>query len=304
MLADNIARRIRFAVCLKHRVGSVKYNFVAAQTRQETSEYQSSSYFLGSPPRRLTREESLRLFMSIRYGNQLEELVEKEKIEATEPVLKHIEQGNRSASVVASGNMGLGMHHLRSYKHGISHGVEPLPNECYAALQHAAKKYDIRQGKQFSTYATFWIRQRTKAAYNQETSTISYPVNRDRPSVLSLDQPVFGTETLPTSESSLMADHHIQSSAGHVEDMTILDSVLCSLTPKEREVINAYYDLKLDGDCSKAPSFQKIGEKMGCSGETVRRIHDSGIDRMRKSLQYIIPDGNPEQIQNLFKSFA
>ena len=73
-------------------------------------------------------------------------------------------------------NLGLVYHVARQYLHrGLT--LEDLVGEGNLGLIRAAQQYDPAVGTQFSTYATYWIREAIQSALANTVGTIRLPMN-------------------------------------------------------------------------------------------------------------------------------
>ena len=83
-----------------------------------------------------------------------------------------VESRNR----LVQANLGLVYHVARQYLHrGLT--LEDLVGEGNLGLIRAAQQYDPAVGTQFSTYATYWIREAIQSALANTVGTIRLPMN-------------------------------------------------------------------------------------------------------------------------------
>lgn len=100
---------------------------------------------------------------------------------------------------------------------------------------------------------------------------------------LSMDAPVGGEEGESTMLDLFMMDDDAQASPDNflMEESRVIDikNGLSELSPRETEVISAYYGL----NGHKSLTLEEIGELYGLTRERVRQIKERAIRRLRKS---------------------
>jgi len=100
---------------------------------------------------------------------------------------------------------------------------------------------------------------------------------------LSMDAPVGGEEGEATMLDLFMMDDDAQASPDNflMEESRVIDikNGLSELSPRETEVISAYYGL----NGHKSLTLEEIGELYGLTRERVRQIKERAIRRLRKS---------------------
>ncbi len=90
---------------------------------------------------------------------------------------KRIERGDLGAKdQLVNSNLRLVITNARKYQ-GLELPLLDLIQEGILGLMRAAEKFDYRKGFQFSTYATFWIRQAIQRALDNGSRTIRIPVH-------------------------------------------------------------------------------------------------------------------------------
>jgi len=100
---------------------------------------------------------------------------------------------------------------------------------------------------------------------------------------VSMDAPVGGVEGEATMLDLFMTDNDASSSPDNflMEESRVIDikNGLAELSPRETEVISAYYGL----NGHKSLTLEEIGELYGLTRERVRQIKERAIRRLRKS---------------------
>lgn len=103
----------------------------------------------------LTREEEIEYFKKIKKGDQ----------NARE---EFILQNQKLVLSIAFANL---------FRTNSSLGIEDLIAVGNEGLERAVDKFDETRGNKFSTYATWWIRQKIQRTFHNESSTIRLPVH-------------------------------------------------------------------------------------------------------------------------------
>lgn len=95
-----------------------------------------------------------------------------------------IQRGQEAKAKLVSGNVGLvtmiakKYHHLLIQKVGVSAGtlkLDDLIQEGYIGIMDAAERFDPEKGFRFSTYGSYWIRQRMLRSISESSRIIRLP---------------------------------------------------------------------------------------------------------------------------------
>ena len=93
---------------------------------------------------------------------------------------KRIEQGDEEAKErLVNCNLRLVVNIAKKYAGCSGMSIEDLIQEGSIGLMRAVEKFDYRRGHKFSTYATWWIRQKVIRATQSQSRTIRLPVHKN-----------------------------------------------------------------------------------------------------------------------------
>src|SRR5207342_2647351 len=197
----------------------------------------------------------------------------------------------------------------KQYQHqGLS--LSDLINEGNLGLIKAAQRFDETKGFKFISYAVWWIRQSILQALAEQGRLVRLPQNKigtynkankaymafeqeheREPSTEELAELLEMSETeinnifqSNTRHSSLDAPVH--EAGDDTDDDVMKDSlraeirrVLKSLSPREAEIVNAYFGL--DGE--NGVTIEQIGQKYDLTKERIRQIKERAIKRLQKA---------------------
>lgn len=129
----------------------------------------------------LTPEKTRELMSAIEAGVYAEATLDGEMY--PELLLKHgkdeltqiAQVGRRANDEMVTGNLKLVLHVARKYARQV--GIEDAFSFGVFGLLQAVKKFDWRLGNQFSTYATWWLRQSMSREIADSNTTIDIPVH-------------------------------------------------------------------------------------------------------------------------------
>ncbi len=151
--------------------------------------------------------------------------------------------------------------------------LEDLVQEGSVGLVVAASKFDPARGTRFSTYATWWIRQRIRLAVRR-ASVVRGPLNGKvrAPAVTSLDKEIAGGGStlgnlLPDRPRAVPPDPELR---------VVLDKLLRGLSRRERLVVEMRFlhDPPL--------TLKQAGRRMDLSRERIRQIEVEALWKLRK----------------------
>lgn len=225
-------------------------------------------------------------------------------------LLAAAQSGDREAmQEMVNHNMRLVVNIAKHY-HGYGLPVLDLIQEGAIGLMRAIEKYDLASGHQFSTYATWWVRQGVTRALGNDSRIIRLPIHqheklltikrkyendpagRDRAlaevrldiqsvsRTVSLDEP-FNPDPRDPSEARTLADV-IPASDRVIERaearVMARDLLKCAGLTK-RETIAVALRFGLGGE--SAHTLDAAGERMGISRERVRQLQDAALKKLK-----------------------
>jgi RNA polymerase primary sigma factor len=201
----------------------------------------------------------------------------------------------------------------KQYQHqGLS--LSDLINEGNLGLIKAAQRFDETKGFKFISYAVWWIRQSILQAlaepqnkigtYNKANKAyMAFEQEHERePSTEELAELLEMSETeinnifqsntrhtsldAPVHEAEDVAMGDLLEGGDDTDDDVMKDSlrneirrVLKSLSPREAEIVNAYFGL--DGE--NGVTIEQIGQKYDLTKERIRQIKERAIKRLQKA---------------------
>src|ERR1700760_452593 len=222
---------------------------------------------------------------------------------------RRIRQGDQTAlEQLTRANLRFVVSVAKQYQNN-SLSLSDLINEGNLGLVKAAQKFDETRGFKFISYAVWWIRQSILQALAEQGRLVRLPQNKigtynkankaymafeqeheREPSTEELAELLEMSETeinnifqSNTRHSSLDAPVH---EADDTDDYVMKDSlraeirrVLKSLSPREAEIVNAYFGL--DGE--NGVTIEQIGQKYDLTKERIRQIKERAIKRLQKA---------------------
>jgi len=200
----------------------------------------------------------------------------------------------------------------KQYQHqGLS--LSDLINEGNLGLIKAAQRFDETKGFKFISYAVWWIRQSILQALAEQGRLVRLPQNKigtynkankaymafeqeheREPSTEELADILEMSETeirhtsldAPVHEAEDVAMGDLLEGSEDTDDDVMKDSlrneirrVLKSLSPREAEIVNAYFGL--DGE--NGVTIEQIGHKYDLTKERIRQIKERAIKRLQKA---------------------
>src|SRR6516165_3582098 len=231
---------------------------------------------------------------------------------------QRIKMGDQKAlDKLAQSNLRFVVSVAKQYQHqGLS--LSDLINEGNLGLIKAAQRFDETKGFKFISYAVWWIRQSILQALAEQGRLVRLPQNKigtynkaymafeqeheREPSTEELAELLEMSETeinnifqSNTRHSSLDAPVHeaedvamgdLLEGGDETDDDVMKDSlraeirrVLKSLSPREAEIVNAYFGL--DGE--NGVTIEQIGQKYDLTKERIRQIKERAIKRLQKA---------------------
>lgn len=178
--------------------------------------------------------------------------------------------------------------------------IEDLQQEGALGLIIAARRFDLARGVQFSTYATYWVRQSINRAIDRTGATIRLPVHKrargERPPiVVSLSDPA-GDDGEAT-RGDIIPDVCSEGWEDAVLDRINrhwLVAALDTLDPRERHVIECRFGL--NGEPRQ--TLRRIAAGLNVTNQCVSLIQRRALNRMRRAIeqrQEAVPDLEPDR---------
>jgi RNA polymerase primary sigma factor len=258
--------------------------------------------------------DALQLFMREVSRHPL--LTKEEEVE----LAKRIERGDQEAKQeMINSNLRLVISIARKYQ-GSGVALLDLIQEGVLGLIRATEKFDWRRGFKFSTYATWWIRQAVERGIANKARTIRIPVHvlqrerkiarAERELMVELGREATDEEIAERAELALDQIRDLRKAARAVTSLdtpvgedqeTTLGAILPSDQPRpeeevevsfredtvrravqqlpdsEREVMKLRYGFDGHPD---PKSVQEVERQLGISGEEVREIEKSALERL------------------------
>ena len=189
----------------------------------------------------------------------------------------------------------------KQYQHqGLS--LSDLINEGNLGLIKAAQRFDETKGFKFISYAVWWIRQSILQALAEQGRLVRLPQNKigtyneELAELLEMSETeinnIFQSNTRHTSldapvhEAEDVAMGDLLKGADETDEDVMHDSlkneirrVMKSLSPREAEIVNAYFGL--DGE--NGVTIEQIGQKYDLTKERIRQIKERAIKRLQKA---------------------
>ena len=235
-----------------------------------------------------------------------------------------ISKGNEEArQQMITANLRLVVKIAQDYS-GFGLGLLDLISEGNIGLMKAVERFDPNKGGKLSTYAAWWIKQGIKRALANQSKTIRLPVHMvDRVSQIrkaeemlsermgrdpsdeevadeikmpaarvshlksvaarptSLETPVGDTEG--STFGDLVRDEQATDPYERLQSKTLVSDVnlvLDRLEPREADIIRLRFGL----DGLDPLTLEEVGERIGVTRETVRRLQELAIPKLRKEM--------------------
>src|SRR5215470_4234377 len=228
---------------------------------------------------------------------------------------QRIKMGDQKAlDKLAQSNLRFVVSVAKQYQHqGLS--LSDLINEGNLGLIKAAQRFDETKGFKFISYAVWWIRQSILQALAEQGRLVRLPQNKANKAYMAFEQEherepsteelaellemseteinnIFQSNTRHTSldapvhEAEDVAMGDLLEGSDDTDDDVMKDSlrneirrVLKSLSPREAEIVNAYFGL--DGE--NGVTIEQIGQKYDLTKERIRQIKERAIKRLQKA---------------------
>lgn len=171
---------------------------------------------------------------------------------------------------------------------GMGLPINDLIQEGNAALIEAALRYKSSEDTKFLTYAKFWIRKRLNLALCDHGRTVRLPVNQEYAlykekmngethnlTNVRIDATV--GENNDTTIGDLMLHEDFSDPFQGEDETRILATLLASLKPSERQIIELFYGFESEGLSTK-----EVADRIGKTPAEVNRTLKVARAKMRK----------------------
>jgi RNA polymerase sigma factor (sigma-70 family) len=275
----------------------------------------------------LNPDDEMRLALQIERGNAARKLLDTgtSLTPAKERELQcSVRHGETAQRVFVQSNLRLVVSIAKRYQSSRLPLLD-LIQEGNLGLMHAVEKFEWRKGFRFSTYGTWWIREKITRGIANQVRTIRLPVHagdalaqlykarsrleleRRRPATLAelaaeLNVPEAKvTEMLcfaaePVSLSQPLRDDGDAELADMVEDRSVespFETVAASLLPAEIDKLLApladrdrqVLALRFGLDCGEPRTLAAVAEYFNLSRERIRQIETRVVTKLRESIE-------------------
>jgi RNA polymerase sigma factor (sigma-70 family) len=179
-----------------------------------------------------------------------------------------------------------------------------LCEEGILGLIKAVERFDPDRGFQFSTYATWWIRQTMTRAAAEDSRLIRVPVHKYEKSPWLMREhlphqvpvgeppslwPIVSLDTLPESA------HPVGDAIEAAHDALVrtkIDKALSVLTVRERQIVEKRFGLQN----GRSMTLEDVGRDYGVTRERIRQIQKVALKRLRhpsRQLRLLLDDEDP-----------
>lgn len=161
--------------------------------------------------------------------------------------------------------------------------LEDLVSEGNLGLFHAIDKYRVNDTAKFSTYASWWIKQRLHLYYHKHIDTVRLPVKKRKISNKNLLEE--GGESLlvmiSMDEYPYMADRDLNMASpedimGKREETIALMNAIMELNDDERKIISMRYGIR-----NNPKTLREISKEFNLTKERIRQIQVDVIKKIK-----------------------
>ena len=211
-------------------------------------------------PKGIAVDDPVRLYL--REIGRIKLLSANEEIELARKILEGGTPGAIAKRKLVQANLRLVVSIAKKY---VGRGMLflDLIQEGNLGLIRAAEKFDHERGFKFSTYATWWIRQAITRAIADQARTIRIPVHM----VETINKLKKVTRRLAQELSRKPTE----------DELAIEMNVLCTLSPRERDVLR----LRFGMDDGRQRTLEEVGQLFGVTRERIRQIEAKALRKLR-----------------------
>lgn len=172
----------------------------------------------------------------------------------------------KAVEMLTKANLRYAYSYAEKYNLGLFPFEDIFESACFG-MHEAAKRFDVRKGQRFITYANFWMKKEITILLENEQRNNYCPI-----------------EYQTNKEGEVKSKYdYIQESTQHFEsdyDIELMMRNLSVLNEREYDVICRHYGLF--DTCEE--TLQEIGKSYGISREAIRLIKEKALTKLKKNI--------------------